>query len=340
MARTLIIAEAGVNHNGSMDNAFKLIDAAKEAGADYVKFQTFKANKLVTLSAKKAEYQSANMKTQDNSQFEMLKKLELDEKQHYKLKKYAEEKGIKFLSTGFDEESIDFLDKLGVDFFKIPSGEITNYPYLKHIASKNKPVILSTGMATLGDIEAALNLFSINGVSLSNIQILHCNTEYPTPMKDVNLLAMKTIEAAFGVNVGYSDHTLGIEIPIAAVAIGAKVIEKHFTLDKNMEGPDHKASLDPSELKAMIAAIRNVEMAMAGNGSKQPSESERKNINIARKSIHLKSSLKKGTLLTVDHLIMLRPGNGISPFDMEKLLGLKLNKDLEENHQLSWSDFS
>jgi len=340
MKRTVIIAEAGVNHNGSMQNAFKLIDAAKEAGADYVKFQTFKANKLVSKSAKKAEYQSANMKTADDSQFEMLKKLELSEQEHYELKEYAEKSGIKFLSTGFDEESIDFLDQLGIDFFKIPSGEITNYPYLKHIASKGKPIIISTGMTTLGEIEAVVNLFTSNGIPLKDIQILHCNTEYPTPMKDVNLRAMKTIEAAFGVDVGYSDHTIGIEIPIAAVAMGAKVIEKHFTLDKAMEGPDHKASLDPSELKSMISAIRNIELAMSGSGHKQPSESEYKNMQVARKSIHIKGPLTKGTILSEEHLIMLRPGNGISPFDMDKLMGLKLNKDLEVNHQLSWSDLS
>lgn len=340
MKRTLIIAEAGVNHNGSIENAIKLIDAAKEAGADYVKFQTFSAEKLVTKTAKKAEYQSANMNISDNSQFEMLKKLELSRSDHYELKAYAEKVGIKFLSTGFDEDSIDFLNDLGIDFFKVPSGEITNYPYLKHIASKNKPVILSTGMATLGEIEAAVNLFINNGLSLNDIQILHCNTEYPTPMKDVNLLAMKTIETAFGVSVGYSDHTLGIEIPVAAVALGARVIEKHFTLDKGMKGPDHKASLDPLELKEMISAIRNVEMAISGNGLKQPSESEVKNIEIARKSIYLKVPLKKGTTLTKAHLIMLRPGNGISPFDVEKLIGLKLNKNLGENHQLTWFDLS
>jgi N,N'-diacetyllegionaminate synthase len=340
MKKVVIIAEAGVNHNGSVENAYKLIDAAKEAGADYVKFQTFKANKLVTQTAKKAEYQSANMNSSEGSQFEMLKKLELKEEDHFKLKIYAEKNNIKFLSTGFDEDSIDFLDELGMDFYKIPSGEITNYPYLKHVASKNKPVILSTGMATLADIEAAVNLFIANGISLDDIQILHCNTEYPTPMKDVNLLAMKTIEATFGVNVGYSDHTLGIEISVAAVAMGAKVIEKHFTLDKNMEGPDHRASLDPAELKNMITAIRNVELAISGNGIKQPSDSEIKNIQVARKSIHLRSSLQKGTTLTAEHLIMLRPGNGISPFDMEKLTGRKINKDLEANHQLSWTDIS
>jgi len=340
MKRTLIIAEAGVNHNGSMENAFKLIDAAKDAGVDYVKFQTFKASKLVTQSVKKAEYQVNNTKSSDDSQYAMLKKLELQEDEHYKLDAYCKKVGIKFLSTGFDEESIDFLDSMGIDFFKVPSGEITNYPYLKHIATKKKPIILSTGMSTLGDIEAAVNLFVNAGLQLNDIQILHCNTEYPTPMKDVNLLAMQTIKAAFGVEVGYSDHTLGIEIPIAAVALGAVVIEKHFTLDKEMEGPDHKASLEPDELKNMVTSIRNVEMALSGNGRKQPSASEIKNIEIARKSIHLKMPLKKGVTLAAEHLIMLRPGNGISPFDTEKIVGLKLNKDLEANHQLSWSDFS
>lgn len=340
MSKILIIAEAGVNHNGSMENAFKLIDVAKASGADYVKFQTFKLNKVVTKSAQMADYQLLNTKSTSGSQYDMLKNLELTEANHYELKKHAKKIGINFLSTGFDEESIDFLDKLGVDFFKIPSGEITNYPYLKHIASKNKPVILSTGMATLGDIEAAVNIFTTSGLSLNKIQILHCNTEYPTPMKDVNLLAMKTIEAAFGVNVGYSDHTLGIEIPLAAVGMGAKIIEKHFTLDKNMDGPDHRASLSPTELKDMITAIRNVEIAMSGSGFKRPSESEMKNIIIARKSIHLNVSLKNGTILSSEHLIMLRPGNGISPFDMEKLIGRKINRDLEVQHQLSWSDLS
>ncbi|WP_295795860.1 N-acetylneuraminate synthase [Mucilaginibacter sp.] len=340
MDRVLIIAEAGVNHNGSIDLAFKLIDAAKDADADYVKFQTFKAVNLVSRQAKKAAYQSENVTSSSDTQFDMLKKLELTEQQHYELKAYAEAKGIKFLSTGFDEESIDFLDKLGIDFFKVPSGEITNYPYLKHIASKKKPVILSTGMTTLGEIESALTLLIDNGIDKNDIKILHCNTEYPTPMVDVNLRAMNSIAAAFGVEVGYSDHTLGIEIPIAAVAMGASVIEKHFTLDKKMDGPDHKASLDPAELKNMISAIRNVELAISGTGFKQPSNSEKKNMAIARKSIHLKTALKKGTKLSYQDLIMLRPGDGITPFDIDKIVGLTLKADVEAWHKLSWHDLS
>ena len=337
MKRVLIIAEAGVNHNGSMDNARRLIDAAAEAGADYVKFQTFKAAKLVSKAAKQAEYQEKNI-GQKSSQFDMLKKLEISEEQHYELKKYAAEKNIRFLSTGFDEESLDFLDQLGMDLFKVPSGEITNYPYLKHIASKKKPVILSTGMTTLSDIENAMNVLLENGIPREAIQILHCNTEYPTPMSDVNLLAMNTIKAAFGVGVGYSDHTLGIEVPVAAVALGAEVIEKHFTLDKEMEGPDHKASLDPQELKNMVAAIRNVEKALAGTGFKQPSASEKKNMVVARKSIHLKDGLAKGTVIKAEDLLMIRPGDGISPFDMDKIVGRKAGADLEAYHKLSWVD--
>jgi N,N'-diacetyllegionaminate synthase len=337
MKRVLIIAEAGVNHNGSMDNARRLIDAAADAGADYVKFQTFKAAKLVSKAAKQAEYQEKNI-GQKTSQFEMLKKLEISEAQHHELKQYATEKNIKFLSTGFDEESLDFLDTLGMDLFKVPSGEITNYPYLKHIASKKKPVILSTGMTTLSDIENAMNVLLENGIPREQIQILHCNTEYPTPMNDVNLLAMNTIKAAFGVGVGYSDHTLGIEIPVAAVALGAEVIEKHFTLDKEMEGPDHKASLDPVELKNMVASIRNVEKALSGTGYKQPSESEKKNMTVARKSIHIKDGLSKGAVIKPEDLIMIRPGDGISPFDMDKIVGRKAGGDLEAYHKLSWVD--
>lgn len=340
MRQTLIIAEAGVNHNGSMENAFKLIDAAHDAGVDYVKFQTFKADKLVSKSAAMAAYQSDNMGSDNSSQYEMLKKLELSEAEHYELKEYADKKHLKFLSTGFDEDSIDFLDHLGIDFFKVPSGEITNYPYLKHIASKKKPVILSTGMTTLGEIENALNVLTENGIARKDIRVLHCNTEYPTPMSDVNLRAMKAIEAAFGIEVGYSDHTLGMEIPIAAVALGATVIEKHFTLDKGMAGPDHKASLDPSELKNMVIAIRNVEAALSGKGFKEPSASEKKNIAVARKSVHLKVPLNKGEYIAASHLQMLRPGDGISPFDLDKIIGLKVNKDLAAYHKISWSDLS
>lgn len=339
MKKVLIIAEAGVNHNGSMENAFRLIEAAAAAGADYVKFQTFKAAKLVSKTAQQAEYQEKNMGGK-STQFEMLKKLEITEEQHYLLKAHAEKNNIRFLSTGFDEESVDFLDNLGIDLFKVPSGEITNYPYLKHIAAKKKPVILSTGMTTLGEIENAVNVLLDNGIPKETIQILHCNTEYPTPMKDVNLRAMNTIKVAFGVGVGYSDHTLGIEIPVAAVALGAEVIEKHFTLDKEMEGPDHKASLNPVELQQMVSAIRNVELAMAGDGYKQPSESEKKNMAVARKSIHLRKELAQGAVITEKDLLMIRPGDGISPFEMDKIVGRKAGKDLPAFHKLSWSDIA
>ncbi|QHS58234.1 N-acetylneuraminate synthase [Chitinophaga agri] len=339
MKKVIIIAEAGVNHNGSMENALRLIDAAADAGADYVKFQTFKAARLVSREAKQAEYQQRNTGHTGSSQFEMLQKLEISETQHYELQAYATERGIRFLSTGFDEESIDFLDTLGIDIFKVPSGEITNYPYLKYIASKGKPIILSTGMTTLGEIEQAVNVLIENGIAREEIRILHCNTEYPTPMQDVNLMAMHTIKTAFGTGVGYSDHTTGIEIPIAAVALGAEIIEKHFTLDKEMDGPDHKASLDPVELRQMVTAIRNVEQAIAGSGFKQPSPSEKKNMTVARKSIHLRVDISQGTVITEGDLLMIRPGDGISPFDMEKVVGMRAGKDLTAYHKLTWSDF-
>ena len=280
--KVFIIAEAGVNHNGDLELARQLIKKAADAGADAVKFQTFKAEELVGRSAPKAEYQ-LNSTEKTETQYEMIKKLELDKFTHQELLKYSGQNKIQFLSAPFDLDSIDLLESLGISLFKIPSGEITNLPYLRKITHKNKPVILSTGMADLGEIEDALEVFEKGGLSLENITILHCNTEYPTPFEDVNLKAMQTIATAFpGTNVGYSDHSLGIEVPIAAVAMGAKVIEKHFTLDKNMEGPDHKASLDPLELKAMVFSIRNIEKAL-GSGIKKPSPSEEKNINIARK---------------------------------------------------------
>ncbi len=337
--RTLIIAEAGVNHNGNLQTALELIDAAKEAGADYVKFQTFRAQNLVTKNAEKAAYQTLNLQDTHISQYDMLKKLELSHEDHYLLKAHAEKAGIKFLSTGFDNESIDFLEELGMDFFKIPSGEITNYPYLKHIASKGKPVIISTGMTTLGEIERALNVFLHTGIQKADIAILHCNTEYPTPMKDVNLRAMNTLKAAFGLRVGYSDHTLGIEVPIAAVSMGAEIIEKHFTLDSTMEGPDHKASLNPADLKKMVDAIRNIELATSGNGLKYPSPSEQKNIEVARKSIHTRSLVLKGQILTEKELIMLRPGDGISPFDQDKILGRRALADMEPFTKITWKSF-
>lgn len=334
----IIIAEAGVNHNGSIENAKKLIDAAKIAGADYVKFQTFKAGKLVSIKAKKADYQKYNVNDGDDSQLNMIQKLELSEQMHFELLNYCKTKGIKFLSTGFDEDIIDFLDKLGIDFFKIPSGEITNKPYLQHIAKKGKPIVLSTGMATINEIENALAVFSNEGLQLDKVTILHCNTEYPTPMEDVNLRAMHHIKEKFGLHVGYSDHTLGIEVPIAAVALGAEIIEKHFTLDRNMPGPDHKASLIPEELKEMVRAIRNIELATQGTGIKTPSPSEIPNIPIARKSIHFARDLEKGHIITRSDMVMKRPGDGISPMEYEKCLGKKIQSNVFADQIMKWED--
>lgn len=328
---TLIIAEAGVNHNGNIEIAKQLIEAAADAGVDFVKFQTFKANSLVSKSAKKAEYQQKNINDEDDSQYSMLKKLELNKEMHFELINHCKECGIKFLSTGFDKESIDFLDKIDVPFFKIPSGEITNKPYLKHIASKQKPIILSTGMATITEIKDAINVLVCEGVSIDKITVLHCNTEYPTPMKDVNLKAMLNIGSELGVTFGYSDHTNGIEIPIAAVALGAKVIEKHFTLDRTLPGPDHKASLEPDELKAMVKAIRNVEIAISGSGIKEPSPSEIKNKDIARKSIVASRKILKGELFSEENLCVKRPGNGVSPMLWDYAIGKKAIKDFQED---------
>ncbi|MDA3892331.1 MAG: N-acetylneuraminate synthase [Salinivirgaceae bacterium] len=336
MDKVIIIAEAGVNHNGNIDNAKRLIDIAADAGVDYVKFQTFKANKLASKKASKAKYQKVN--TGNNlSQFEMLKKLELSESDHNILITHCVQRNIKFLSTGFDNDSINFLSKGLIDFIKIPSGEITNYPYLVNCALKKLPIILSTGMCYLDEVGAALNVLVKNGADRKSITILHCNTEYPTPISDVNLLAMQTLNKEFGVKVGYSDHTLGIEVPIAAVAMGASVIEKHFTLDRNMNGPDHKASLEPSELKAMVTAIRNVERAL-GTGIKEPSESEKKNIFIARKSIHINQIINPNSVLNEDMLIMKRPGDGISPMELNKIIGRRTNKLMNEDDKLSWED--
>lgn len=326
---TLIIAEAGVNHNGDFELARKLVAAAAEAGADFVKFQTFKADKIVSKTAKKAAYQERNINDGNDSQYTMLKQLEMPEEWHSKLIQYAREQGIQFLSTGFDNENIDFLDQLGSPLFKIPSGEITNKPYLRHIARKGKPVILSTGMANLEEIKAALDVLYENGALKNEITVLHCNTEYPTPMEDVNLLAMITIQNALRVKVGYSDHTRGIEVPIAAVALGATVIEKHFTLDRNLPGPDHKASLEPYELKAMVKAIRNIEKAISGSGLKTPSSSEQKNSIVARKSIVAARFINKGELFSAENLTVKRPGNGIIPMLWDEVLGQKAIKDFE-----------
>lgn len=328
MSHTLIIAEAGVNHNGSLAIAKKLVDAAVDAGVDIIKFQTFKADQLVLKDTKKAEYQKRNIGDGDDSQYQMLKKLELSDKDHKDLISYCNEKNIQFWSTAFDMESLDFLRSLGLRLWKIPSGEITNYPFIKKIASFREPVIMSTGMCEESDVQNAMNVLLRNGLTKSQITILHCNTQYPTPMKDVNLKAMVTIRDNFGTMVGYSDHTCGIEVPIAAVALGAQVIEKHFTLDRNMHGPDHKASLEPNELKAMVIAIRNIEQAL-GNGQKTVSESELANIAIARKSIVAKEYIKKGEIFTDRNLTVKRPGTGVSPMQWEKVVGMKAIKDYQ-----------
>lgn len=317
--RTLIIAEAGVNHNGDLELARRLIDVAAEAGADYVKFQTFNADRLVTRAAAKAEYQKQSSGA-DESQYEMLRRLELTPEMHVDLIKHCGQRGIRFLSTGFDIESLDLLAGFGIDLFKIPSGEITNLPYLQHIGGMGKPIILSTGMADLAEIGAALDVLEQAGTPRQQITVLHCNTEYPTPMVDVNLRAMHTIRDTFGARVGYSDHTAGIEIPIAAVALGATVIEKHFTLDRNLPGPDHKASLEPGELRAMVAGIRNIELAM-GDGIKRPSPSEAKNIAIARKSLVAACTILAGECFTPANLAVKRPGTGLSPMRLNEVLG-------------------
>lgn len=325
MPKTLIIAEAGVNHNGDIQLAKNLIDIAAEAKADIIKFQTFKSENCISRYAQKAEYQLLGTDTNE-SQLDMVRKLELDEKSHIVLMDYCKKKNIEFLSTPFDLESIDLLNRLGLNIFKIPSGEITNLPYLRKIGQLNKKVILSTGMANLGEVESALNILMDYGTQKENITILHCNTEYPTPFCDVNLKAMQTIQQAFKVKVGYSDHTLGFHIPIAAVAMGACIIEKHFTLDKNMAGPDHKASLEPNELMAMVKAIREIEISL-GDGIKQASTSEIKNKSIARKSIVAIQPIKKGEILNESNLYVKRPGNGISPMEWDKIIGKKAIRD-------------
>lgn len=327
--KTFIIAEAGVNHNGSIDLAKQMIDVALEAGADAVKFQTFKSENLVSKNAPKADYQKVSTGSSE-SQFEMIKRLELDENAHKILFAYCREKSIQFLSSPFDLDSIDLLNKLGMEIFKVPSGEITNLPYLRKIGGLNKKVIMSTGMADLKEVEDALDVLKNSGTELKNITVLHCNTEYPTPIENANLQAMLTISQTFGVSSGYSDHTLGIEVAIAAVALGANVIEKHFTLDKNMEGPDHKASLEPDELKAMVHAIRNIENAL-GNGIKKASPSELKNKPIVRKSIVAACDIQKGEIFTKKNIIVKRPGTGISPMRWDEIVGKTSTKDYHED---------
>lgn len=329
MNKTLIIAEAGVNHNGSMQIAKQLIDAAADAGVDYVKFQTFKAENLVGKSAQKADYQKRNIGGSDNSQYSMLKALELSDNQHYELIDYCSLKGVKFFSTAFDLQSIDFLNSLNMPLWKIPSGEITNFPYLRKIGQTCKPVVLSTGMSTITEIAGAIEVLVKYGTPKYKITLLHCTTEYPAPKNEVNLRAMSTMRDYFSLDVGYSDHTEGIEIPIAAVVMGATIIEKHFTLDKNMEGPDHRASLEPAELRRMVENIRNVETAM-GSGVKEPAEAEKPNILIARKSIVAARSIKKGEFFSEDNIAAKRPANGISPMSWETVIGSVAVKDF--NH--------
>lgn len=339
MQNCLIIAEAGVNHNGSLEIAKRLIEIAADAGVDVVKFQTFKASNIVSSIAKKADYQKENMKYDTNdSQFSMLKKLELTYSDHLMLIEHCKKHNINFLSTAFDLESIDMLVSFGLEQYKIPSGEITNLPYLQKIGKLKKEIIISTGMSTLEEVEDAISVLMENGTERKKITVLHCNTEYPTPMQDVNLRAMLTLKQRLDIKIGYSDHTLGIEVPVAAVALGAQIIEKHFTLDRNMEGPDHLASLEPDELKAMVKAIRNIELALSGNGEKEPSSSEIKNKTIARKSIHLKSSLPAGHIITHQDLEMKRPGDGISPMQINEVIGRTIKEQLPQEHKLSFKN--
>jgi N,N'-diacetyllegionaminate synthase len=327
--KILIIAEAGVNHNGSLKYAKKLIDVAAEARVDFIKFQTFKAESLMTHEAEKANYQKS-ISNKNESQFEMIKKLELDREAHEELINYCKTKNLQFLSTAFDCKSIDLLAELNIPIYKIPSGEITNLPYLRHIGKQRKPIIISTGMSTLNEIRDAIKVLMMEGVQKEEITVLHCNTEYPTPMEDVNLKAMLTIKENLNVRIGYSDHTSGIEIPLAAVAMGATVIEKHFTLDRKMPGPDHNASLEPSELKEMVVGIRNVEKAM-GSSVKKPSKSEAKNISIARKSIVANKVIKKGELFSEKNLTTKRPGTGISPMKWDSIIGKPALADYERD---------
>lgn len=327
--KVLIIAEAGVNHNGDIKLAEELIKVASKAGADIVKFQTFQANVIASKLAGRAEYQKTNMK-EDGSQVDMLRKLQLSLDDHLHLIECCKKNQIEFLSTAFDFPSIDLLTKLGITLWKIPSGEITNLPYLRKIGSLSQRIILSTGMADLGEIEDALDVLISAGTSLQNISVLHCTTEYPTPLEDVNLKAMLTIRESFKVEIGYSDHTPGIEVPIAAVAMGAQIIEKHFTLDKNMPGPDHKASLEPEELFDMVSAIRNIEKAI-GNGIKKPSSAEKKNISIARKSIVASKAIQFGEVFTVENLTVKRPGNGTSPMRWDEVIGKRANRNYFED---------
>ena len=322
---TVIIAEAGVNHNGDMELAKKLIKIASEAGANYVKFQTFSAEKLVTKIAPKAEYQ-INTENFSENQYSMLKKLELSEQDHFDLARECRSLNIGFLSTGFDPSNIELLVSLGVKLIKIPSGELSNLPLLRFIGQLAKPVLLSTGMSTMDEIESALRILEQSGTSRQKITILHCTSAYPTPIKDVNLLALKSIQDKFNVPIGYSDHTLDTEIPLAAVALGASVIEKHFTLSRNLDGPDHKASLEPHELKSMIQSIRKIEIAL-GDGIKRPMPSEFQNMSVVRRSIVANRSIRIGEIFTVDNLGTKRPGVGLSPMVLDRLIGSKATRN-------------
>lgn len=333
MYKTFIIAEAGVNHNGSLEIALQLIDAAVAAGADAVKFQTFKAERIITANAPKAAYQREAAGA-DESHLEMIRRLELDEAAHIRLQHYCRKKSIEFLSTPFDLESIDLLNRLGLEIFKIPSGEITNLPYLRKVGTLKKRLILSTGMTDLWEIKDALDILTNSGTPLESITVLHCNTEYPTPFEDVNLRAMLTIWKAFpGIAVGYSDHTIGIEVPIAAVAMGASIIEKHFTLNRHLPGPDHMASLEPHELSLMISNIRNIERAL-GTGVKKPSPSELKNKPIARKSIVAATTIKKGETFTEKNITTKRPGTGITPMRWNEVIGRRAIKSYRRDDQI------
>jgi N,N'-diacetyllegionaminate synthase len=336
--KVTIIAEAGVNHNGNMDMAMELVEKAAKSGADYIKFQTFITEKAVSRDTPLADYQKKNSSADIKSLYELVKTMELTRNDHILLMDHCQKNKISFLSSPFDLDSIKMLDELGLDTLKIPSGEITNLPYLRTIGRLNKKIIMSTGMAEIDEIKTALDILTRNGTAKDQITILHCNTEYPSPFGDINLRAMLHLKEVFGLPVGYSDHTLGIEIPIAAVALGACVIEKHFTLDKNLPGPDHKASLVPEELNAMVSAIRNIEIAL-GDGIKKPSASEKKYIILARKSIFICKNISKGELIDETHLITMRPGDGISAMLWDVVIGKKAVKDLVAGHKLEASDF-
>jgi len=336
---TIIIAEAGVNHNGDIECAKRLIECAADAKADYVKFQTFVAAKIIDAKAKKANYQIENSKDKVETQLQMVQKLELSKEDHEVLIEHCEANNIGFLSTAFDSESVDLLESFGQRIFKIPSGEITNFPLIRQIARIPGKKIISTGMSTMDEIKQAIEVLEKAGTTRSDMIVLHCNTQYPTPMEDVNLRAMNTIKEECNVAIGYSDHTLGIEVPIAAVAMGAQLIEKHFTLDRRMVGPDHAASLEPKELKAMVQSIRNIEQAL-GDGVKRVSPSEKENIKIARKSVFYNQSLTSGDVITIEHLVMKRTGDGISPSKIDEIVGKIVTSDVHKEAYFKWSDVS